>query len=171
MFQEPAERTNTENHFWMLVIFGHSDDTALKADVILSWKSLNWLWNTLRQSLKQTEANWKEVLCQQAIFQNYFWKKIDSDNSVAYGIVGWDIWKSTISAHMLKRLCQKMYFHLLQQLDFIVEDSRCWIVLPAVGLYDCYRLVETLSAVPHQGMFLGLLSALHLKQSTTLLWY
>lgn len=29
MFQEPAERTNTENHFWMLVIFGHSDDTAL----------------------------------------------------------------------------------------------------------------------------------------------
>lgn len=156
MFQEPAERTNTENHFWMLVIFGHSDDTALKADVILSWKSLNWLWNTLRQSLKQTEANWKEV---------------DSDNSVAYGIVGWDIWKSTISAHMLKRLCQKMYLHLLQQLDFIVEDSRCWIVLPAVGLYDCYRLVETLSAVPHQGMFLGLLSALHLKQSTTLLWY
>lgn len=156
MFQEPAERTNTENHFWMLVIFGHSDDTALKADVILSWKSLNWLWNTLRQSLKQTEANWKEV---------------DSDNSVAYGIVGWDIWKSTISAHMLKRLCQRMYLHLLQQLDFIVEDSRCWTVLPAVGLYDCYRLVETLSAVSHQGMFLGLLSALHLKQSTTLLWY
>lgn len=62
MFQEPAERTNTENHYWMLVIFGHSDDTALKADVILSWKSLNWLWNTLRQSLKQTEAKWKEVL-------------------------------------------------------------------------------------------------------------
>lgn len=33
MFQEPAERTNTLNHYWMFVIFGHSDDAALKADV------------------------------------------------------------------------------------------------------------------------------------------
>lgn len=28
-------------------------------------------------------------------------------------------------AQMLKRQCQTTYLHLLQQFDFIVEDSRC----------------------------------------------
>lgn len=75
------------------------------------------------------KTDWSKVerssVVNKQYFKTIFGKKIDSDNSVAYGIVGWDIWKSTISAQMLKRLCQKMYLHLLQQLDFIVEDSRC----------------------------------------------